>query len=155
MGVEIERKFLVDKEKWAAFNKPEGNYYRQGYLLGSPEKTIRVRLTKDQAFLTIKGISTGAVRQEFEYEIPQADAVELLDGFAANELAKVRYKIMYSGKLWEVDVFENLNTGLIVAEVELENENESVDIPEWIAEEVTGIEKYYNSNLSITPYSEW
>ncbi len=155
MGIEIERKFLVKADKWAALEKPDGNYYRQGYMLTTPEKTIRIRLTEDKAFLTIKGISKGATRQEFEYAIPQTDATALLNGFTTNELAKIRYKIEHAGKLWEVDVFEGLNQGLIVAEIELQDEDETFELPDWIGEEVTGTEKYYNSNLSITPYTLW
>src|SRR5687767_5958315 len=146
MGKEIERKYLVDKEKWELVLKPNGQVYRQGYLLTDPTKTIRVRSTGEAGFLTIKGISIGATRQEYEYEIPLADSKELLDNFSVSELSKIRYKISFGNKLWEVDEFLGDNLGLIVAEIELSSEDETFDIPEWIGKEVTGEEKYYNSN---------
>jgi CYTH domain-containing protein len=155
MGVEIERKFLVNKEKWNAVEKPKKNLFRQGYLLMDPNKTVRVRLTDDAAYITIKGSSTGATRKEFEYEIPQNEAGELLDNFAVSEIKKIRYKILYKGKLWEVDEFQGDNQGLIVAEIELKSETENFELPDWIAREVTGEGKYYNSNLSVNPFKKW
>ena len=155
MPLEIERKFLVNKTLWEKLLKPAGDFFRQGYLLTAPEKTIRVRLTSNEAFLTIKGKSEGATRPEFEYQIPQTDARELLDHFAEAGLTKTRYKIMYQGKLWEVDEFAGENDGLVVAEIELTSEAETFALPEWVAEEVTGQEKYYNSQLSVNPYKSW
>jgi adenylate cyclase len=155
MGKEIERKFLVKKDMWDSLKKPDGERYRQGYLVTAPGKTIRVRLTEKAAFLTIKGKSIGISRSEFEYEIPKTDAVELLNDFALSELSKVRYKINYAGKLWEVDVFSGKNEDLIVAEIELEHENEEFELPPWIDKEVTGIQQYYNSYLTIKPYQDW
>jgi len=148
MKFEIERKFLVNHHSWEQLEKPSGDYLRQGYILNDPNKTVRVRLTGSDAFLTIKGISTGFSRPEFEYSIPQADAEQLLDNFCDSELSKTRYKIDHEGKIWEVDVFHGHNTGLILAEIELDHEDESFEIPHWVAEEVTGDVKYYNSNLS-------
>lgn len=155
MGVEIERKFLVDHDKWENFEKTAGDFYRQGYLLTDPHKTIRVRQTSDKGFLTIKGISVGATRAEYEYEIPSEEAKELLDQFAVSELSKIRYKIAMENHIWEVDVFSGENDGLIVAEIELKNENEKFKIPDWIGQEVTGEEKYYNSNLTLLPFKKW
>ena len=155
MGIEIERKFLVNHEQWEQLVKPVGEFYRQGYLLTDPQKTIRVRQTSDKGFLTIKGISVGATRAEYEYEIPFEEAKELLDQFAVAELSKVRYKIAIENHIWEVDVFSGNNQGLIVAEIELESENEKFVLPTWIDREVTGEEKYYNSNLVTKPYSDW
>lgn len=155
MGKEIERKYLIDKEKWERVEKPKGDYYRQGYLLTDPQKTIRVRLTDTDAFLTIKGLSIGAARPEFEYKIPADEAKELLDNFASSELIKTRYKINLGNHIWEVDEFLGDNEGLIVAEIELQNEDESFVIPEWVATEVTSEEKYYNSQLSIQPFKSW
>ena len=155
MGIEIERKFLVNHEQWEQLVKPVGEFYRQGYLLTDPQKTIRVRQTSDKGFLTIKGISVGATRAEYEYEIPIEEAKELLDQFAVAELSKVRYKIAIENHIWEVDVFSGKNQGLIVAEIELESENEKFVLPTWIDREVTGEEKYYNSNLVTKPYSDW
>ncbi|MCU0350404.1 MAG: CYTH domain-containing protein [Flavobacterium sp.] len=155
MGQEIERKYLVDKTKWQLLDKPKGELYRQGYLLTDSNKTIRVRQTTDKAFLTIKGLSTGATRPEYEYEIPFEEAKELLDNFSISELSKIRYKILFDNKIWEVDEFLGYNVGLIVAEIELTSENESFSIPEWVDNEVTGQEKFYNSNLTIQPYKNW
>lgn len=155
MPQEIERKFLVNHEKWNQFKKPEGQHFRQGYLLTDPNKTIRVRLTSNKGFVTIKGLSVGATRPEYEYEIPLQEAKELLDQFSISELSKIRYLINYESKVWEVDEFLGENSGLIVAEIELKSEEETFKIPDWIGKEVTSEEKYYNSNLTIHPYSKW
>lgn len=155
MGIEIERKFLVNHEIWNELEKPEGEFYRQGYLLTDPTKTIRVRQTSEKGFLTIKGISVGATRAEFEYEIPHEEAKELLDQFSVSELSKIRYKILFENKLWEVDEFLGENEGLMVAEIELESEDETFSIPKWIGKEVTGEKKYYNSNLTQLPFKNW
>ena len=155
MGQEIERKYLVDSTKWQQIDKPTGQLYRQGYLLTDPNKTIRVRQTADKGFLTIKGLSIGATRPEYEYEIPLEEAKELLDNFSISELLKIRYRIFFDNRVWEVDEFLGDNLGLIVAEIELISENENFSIPEWIDKEVTGQEKYYNSNLTIEPYRNW
>ncbi|WP_461790369.1 CYTH domain-containing protein [Pedobacter sp.] len=114
-----------------------------------------MRQTTSQGFLTIKGISVGAVRTEFEYEIPFKEAGELLDQFSTAELSKIRYKITFDGKVWEVDEFLGDNTGLIVAEIELLTEDENFSIPEWVGVEVTGDRKYYNSSLTSHPYQNW
>lgn len=155
MGKEIERKFLVNHKKWEDSEKTVGQFFRQGYLLTDPNKTIRVRQTTEKAFLTIKGLSIGATRTEYEYEIPLHDAKELLDNFSTSELSKIRYEILYENKIWEVDEFLGENTGLIVAEIELESEDEKFSIPSWVDVEVTGEDKYYNSNLTIEPYKNW
>lgn len=155
MGIEIERKYLLDIDQWNALEKPAGQYLRQGYLSTDPTKTIRVRVTDTKGWITIKGLSVGAARAEFEYEIPQQEATELLDMFAVAGLTKIRYKIEFNGMLWEVDEFLADNLGLIVAEIELQDELQLFDIPGWISREVTGEEKYYNSNLSIHPYHKW
>jgi CYTH domain-containing protein len=155
MAREIERKYLIDLEKWQKVEKVPGQYYRQGYLLTDPRKTIRVRMTEGKGFLTIKGISVGATRLEYEYEIPTTDAKELLDNFSDAELFKIRYKIEFKNKVWEVDEFLGDNAGLFIAEIELKSENEVFDLPDWVTEEVTEEEKYYNSNLSINPYKNW
>jgi adenylate cyclase len=155
MGKEIERKYLIDIDKWDKADKPAGSHFRQGYLVTDPNKTIRVRITDTTGFLTIKGISQGASRLEYEYEIPLAEARELLDNFSVSELIKIRYEIAYKGKTWEVDEFLGDNAGLFVAEIELENENEEVELPEWVTTEVTEDQKYYNSNLTLNPYKNW
>ncbi|OQP47323.1 adenylate cyclase [Niastella yeongjuensis] len=155
MGIEIERKFLVNKEKWNQVKKEKRSLYRQGYIVSDPEKTIRVRLTDNEAFLTIKGLSVGASRPEFEYSIPVDEAQQLLDGFCDTVVSKIRNFITYDNKLWEVDEFHGDNEGLIVAEIELDDENESFSRPEWISEEVTSEKKYSNSNLAKKPYKSW
>lgn len=155
MPLEIERKFLVDHKKWNELDKPAGKLYRQGYISTNENKTVRVRLTEGEAFLTIKGKSTGATRSEFEYKIPVEDAAQLLNTLAESELSKTRYEIYYKDKLWEVDVFHQANDGLIVAEIELESEDEKFDLPDWVLQEVTDEAKYYNSNLTLRPFKSW
>lgn len=155
MGKEIERKFLVDIQKWQDTEKPAGQLYRQGYLLTDPERTIRVRLMPESAFLTIKGLTTGATRAEYEYEIPQDEARELLDNFSVAELSKIRYKLEFDHKLWEIDEFLGDNSGLVVAEIELSDEDDHFTLPAWIGKEVTDQEQYYNSNLTLNPFKNW
>ncbi len=155
MGKEIERKYLIDHIKWQQVDKPKGQLYIQGYLLTDPNKTIRVRLTEKSGFLTIKGLPIGATRSEYEYEIPTEDARELLDNFPISELSKIRYKITFDNKTWEIDEYRGNNTGLIVAEIELKSEDEHFTIPPWVDREITGEEKYYNSNLALVPFKNW
>ena len=155
MGKEIERKYLIHHDKWQKIEKPSGHLYRQGYLVTDPNKTIRIRLTEASGFLTIKGLSIGATRLEYEYEITTSEAKELLDNFSISELSKIRYKINFENKVWDVDEFLGENIGLIVAEIELESEDEHFEVPDWVDKEVTGEEKYYNSNLTILPYKKW
>src|SRR4051794_7005925 len=116
MNLEIERKFLVIKKTWDDLPKSQGEYFRQGYISTDPEKTIRVRLTETKAYLTIRGKNKGISRQEFEYEIPTEDATELLNNFTSTCIEKIRYKIIYEGKVWEVDEFKGDNEGLMIAE---------------------------------------
>ncbi len=155
MAIEIERKFLVSKEKWHASAKGIGQVLKQGYILTDPAKTIRVRVAGEDAFLTIKGKSVGASRSEYEYAIPKLDAEELLKDFCSAVISKTRYKIHYGNHTWEVDEFSGDNEGLIVAEIELADELESFDRPEWVAQEVTENKRYFNSNLSTDPYKNW
>ena len=155
MGLEIERKFLVDAEKWQQAVKPAGTHYRQGYLLNEHKRAIRIRVTDKQAFITIKGATTGISRKEFEYEIPVADGIELLDSFDVSEIEKIRYCLYFGNKLWEVDEFLGDNAGLLIAEIELHDENEIFTLPDWIVMEVSGDARYYNSNLSKNAYKNW
>ena len=154
MGIEIERKFLVNAEKFKQIEKPNKEFFRQGYLLTDPKKTIRVRQTSDKGFITIKGISVGASRAEFEYEIPREEAKELLDQFAVSELSKYRTTILFEDKCWEVDEFLGKNEGLWVAEIELTSEDESFTLPDWVGQEVTGDAQYYNLNMTILPFQD-
>jgi len=154
MGIEIERKFLLTSTHWKEL--APGTSYRQGYLNSTKERTVRVRTIDDKGFLTIKGLSVGATRIEYEYEIPVADAEHLLDELCEKPLIeKNRYKITHRGFVWEVDEFFGENKGLIVAEIELESEDQSFDKPEWVGEEVTGDPRYFNSSLIKEPYSQW
>ncbi|MCR8557153.1 CYTH domain-containing protein [Mucilaginibacter sp. BJC16-A38] len=155
MGIEIERKFLVDHEKWSKAPKSAGTYFRQGYLLNEKNRTFRVRVADTRAFITIKGGTSGISRKEFEYEIPVADGIELLDNFAISQVEKTRYCIDFAGKLWEVDEFYGDNAGLITAEIELQHEDEAFELPEWVAVEVSMDARYYNSNLSVNPFNTW
>ena len=154
MGREIERKFLVKGEAWRGL--AQGVPYCQGYLCRAKERTVRVRLAGNKAFLTIKGLSVGASRAEYEYEIPVADARAMLDELAEGPLIeKIRHKIPYAGLIWEVDEFLGDNAGLIVAEVELDSEEQPFDKPDWAGEEVTNDARYVNSNLTRCPFRQW
>ena len=154
MGKEIERKFLVQGEAWRSL--AEGSVYRQGYLSTEKERVVRVRTIGNEGFLTIKGITVGSTRLEYEYPIPVADANEMLDKLCERPLIeKTRYKIESGGHTWEIDEFGGENQGLVVAEVELSAESEAVDLPDWIGEEVTADPRYFNSNLIAHPFSTW
>ena len=155
MGQEIERKFLVNAQKWEALDKPQPRLYRQGYFTTNPGKSIRIRYSGEHSYLTIKSEPAHLSRSEFEYEIPNKDALELLDHFCDAELEKYRYIIMHHNKKWEVDVFLKDNEGLIMAEIELKEAEESFDLPSWVEKEVTGDEKFYNANLVTNPFTNW
>lgn len=154
MAKEIERKFLVEGEDWRALAK--GKLYRQGYLNSAKERTVRVRTVGDKGFLTIKGITVGATRVEYEYEIPVGDSDAMLNDLAEKPIIeKKRYKIDFRGLTWEIDEFFGENAGLIVAEVELASEAQAFEKPSWAGREVTGDPRYFNSNLIAHPYSTW
>jgi adenylate cyclase len=154
MAKEIERKFLLKNDAWRSQDK--GKRYRQGYLNTAKERTVRARIAGDQGYLTIKGISTGASRAEYEYEIPVADANEILDSLCERPLIeKTRYRVPHGGLVWEIDEFEGENGGLIVAEVELKDEHQSLTLPDWVGEEVTGDPRYFNANLVAKPFTQW
>lgn len=153
MGTEIERKFLVAGDAWRALAK--GTLYRQGYLNSAKERTVRVRTVDDKGTLTIKGITVGASRLEFEYDIPVKEAHELLALCEQPIIEKTRYKIFDGSFVWEIDEFRGVNQGLIVAEIELPSEDAAFNKPAWIGDEVTGDPRYFNSNLIAHPYSQW
>jgi adenylate cyclase len=154
MGKEIERKFLVKNDSWRG--QDNGKRYRQGYLSTVKERTVRVRTAGDKGFLTVKGITVGASRPEYEYEIPVADANEMLDQLCERPLIeKTRYRISHTGLVWEVDEFDGENRGLITAEVELKDEHQSVTLPGWVGQEVTGDPRYFNANLVAKPFTTW
>lgn len=153
MAKEIERKFLVNGDSWRQLG--EGSLYRQGYI-PSQGATVRVRIAGNQGYLTIKGPTVNFSRSEFEYPIPLADAQEMLDTLCDRPLIeKTRYKIEWAGLVWEVDEFAGANQGLILAEVELTDEAQQVEIPDWIGTEVTGDNRYFNSYLVKHPFAEW
>ena len=154
MGIEIERKFKVVNTTYRQL--APGVYYKQGYLQTNPECTIRVRIVDQNAYLTIKGLSNGASRAEYEYRIPLKDADEMIESLCRNPtIEKYRYHIEHKGFVWEVDEFIGDNEGLIIAEIELPSEDTNFPKPAFIGEEVTGHERYYNSNLALNPYKNW
>ncbi len=153
MPKEIERKFLVTNDHWRS---APGKKYRQGYLSRAEQRSVRVRTTPEKAFLTIKGMSTGITRLEFEYEIPMGEADELLDLMCLKPIIeKTRHRLEHDGMTWEIDEFHGDNDGLIVAEIELESEEQEFSRPDWVGEEVTGDSRYLNVNLIVNPYTSW
>ncbi|MFC5513754.1 CYTH domain-containing protein [Massilia jejuensis] len=154
MGVEIERKFLLQGDAWRALG--EATLLRQGYLSADPARVVRVRIEGEHAALTIKGKSQGATRGEWEYPIPVGEAAELLDTLCPPPLIeKYRRRITVGAHVWEVDEFLGANAGLAVAEIELASEDEAFEKPDWIGAEVTHDARYFNSNLVSHPYSSW
>ena len=153
MGTEIERKFLVLGDSWR--EGAVGVAYRQGYLTTDPERTVRVRIAGARAFLTIKGKTRGATRAEFEYAIPGEDAARLLELCPPPLVEKTRYTLNYGDREWVLDEFHGDNSGLLMAEVELDREDEDVELPPWAGTEVTDDPRYYNANLIATPYRTW
>ena len=152
MGIEIERKFLVTGQDWRSAS---GVRYTQGYLNRDKLRTVRVRVAGDQGWLTIKGISTGATRVEFEYPIPLAEAQALLPLCDGPLIDKTRHTQTLSGSVWEVDEFHGDNAGLVVAEIELTHEAQPFERPDWLGEEVTHDARYFNSALAAHPYRSW
>lgn len=150
--LEIERKFLVSEE-WEPISN--GVQMKQGYLSVDPERTVRIRIAGDAAFLTIKGKSEGISRLEHEYQIPVQDAESLLPLCIHTPVEKIRYKQLVDDLMWEVDVFQGANQGLVLAEIELERVDQQVNLPSWIKEEVSSDHRYFNAYLSQHPYSAW
>jgi CYTH domain-containing protein len=155
MAVEIERKFLVRGEFMAYAT--EATDIVQGYLVHAPERTVRVRIRGDNGFITVKGKSgdSGMERYEWEKQIPVDDARELLRLCEPFAVMKTRYLVPFKGHVFEVDVFHAANEGLVMAEIELASADEAFEKPDWIGEEVTADPRYYNSCLSVKPYSRW
>ena len=145
---EIERKFLVLPEYRSELAKAEGVYLRQGYLSTDPSKTIRIRIKNDQAFLTVKGLTSGISRTEIETAISVSSAEALFDAFITHEIQKIRRNILIDGKCWEVDEFLGRHQGLWVAEIELETIEEAFTLPAWAGREVSTEKEYFNSYLS-------
>jgi CYTH domain-containing protein len=154
MPKEIERKFLVKGDSWRGLAKPQ--FYQQGYIDTINQTTIRIRIVGEKGFLTIKGKSQGIARSEYEYQIPLADAQQMLQELCQKpQIQKNRYQIQVKELLWDVDEFLGDNSGLIIAEVELEKEDQIIELPEWIAQEVSLDPRYFNYNLTKFPYKNW
>ena len=153
---EIERKFLVISTEFLS-ESIRSNRIVQGYLNSNPERTVRIRIKGTQGFITIKGKGneSGTTRFEWEKEIKITEAEQLLLLCEDGVIDKVRYEIPSGKHLYEVDVFEGDNKGLIIAEIELNDENESFEKPNWLGEEVTGDDRYYNASLSVSSYKNW
>ena len=160
MGIEIERKYLVDEARLRPL-LGEGVAYWQGYLSSNELLAVRVRIAGESAWLTVKGagrVTAGgpATRPEFEYSIPPSDAREMLEHLVSGRcVRKKRYHVRHQGYLWEVDIFECDNAGLIVAEVEVESESAAPELPDWVTQEVSADPRYLHSNLAQHPFSEW
>ncbi len=154
MAQEIERKFLTKSDAWRS--NAIGRFYRQGYLSTVKERTVRIRTIRNEGYITVKGIAKGAARAEYEYEIPVKDANEMLDTLCEQPIIeKMRYEIEHNELTWVVDEFEGVNKGLILVEVELNDENQKIALPDWVGAEVTGDPNYFNSNLTRNPYLGW
>jgi adenylate cyclase len=154
MGIEIEKKYLLENSNWKteAFKTIK---IKQGYLNSEIERTIRVRTSGNEGIITIKGKTVNLTRSEFEYAIPLNDALELLKMCDSPIIEKTRYLIKKGELTWEIDEFSGENEGLIVAEIELTDENQEFDLPEWIGKEVSHDTRYYNSSLISNPYKNW
>ena len=155
MATEIERKFLLKNSDWRK-SADNGTAYSQGYLVGSKSSSVRIRTQGERAFLNIKSATIDVTRQEFEYEIPFSEATEMLETLCEKPLInKTRYHIKNGNHVWEIDVFSGDNDGLIVAEIELNDKDESFDKPAWLGDEVSSDERYYNVNLGKHPFKDW
>lgn len=154
MGLEIERKYLVDVSIWRPAGA--GVALRQGYLSAHPDRVVRVRIAGDAAVLTIKGKNAGITRIELEYDIPIADAHTMLDTLCERPLIeKTRHRETFAGKAWDIDVFAGDNAGLVLAEIELASETEPYEVPPWASKDVSDDPRYYNSNLMKLPFTRW
>lgn len=152
MGIEIERKFLVKNDDWRVGTPV---LFVQGYLSRDAQSTVRIRIAGPEAMLTVKSKTTGISRAEFEYTIPVADAKEMLKLCEGLLIEKNRWCCRVGDVTWEIDEFLGQNAGLILAEIELDREDQTFDLPDWIGKEVTRDTRYYNSNLSKVPFSTW
>ncbi|MEL6159271.1 MAG: CYTH domain-containing protein [Cyanobacteria bacterium J06623_5] len=159
MPQEIERKFLVASDSWQhpSDGSPMGQFYCQGYIATArPGQSVRLRIVGEQGYLTVKGPADGLSRAEFEYAIPVGDAREMLETLCDRPfIEKMRYRVPIGNLVWEIDEFQGENAGLVIAEVELTSEDQTVTLPEWVGEEVSGDAKYYNSSLVKHPYTQW
>jgi adenylate cyclase len=155
MGIEIERKFLVNNQSWRDLVETS-RPCTQGYVNLTGNGSIRIRMIGDKGFLTLKGPREGIRRSEFEYEIPIADATRLLESFFdAAVIKKIRHELTHEGNLWEIDEFLDGNKGLTLAEVELESEHQTVILPDWVGKDVSEDERFFNAHLAKHPVSSW
>jgi len=154
MGIEIEKKFLLANSDWKN-SITSSHTIKQGYLNSNSKRTVRVRVLDEKAFITIKSKSIDISRQEFEYEIPLNEAIELLNLCEKPLIEKTRNIVIHNSNKWEIDVFDGDNKGLIIAEIELSNKKEKIDLPVWIGKEVSLESKYFNSTLIKKPYCKW
>jgi adenylate cyclase len=154
MGREIERKFLVRDDTWRA-DVRRSLHLRQAYLAGGERASVRVRIADADATLNIKSARLGVSRDEYEYPIPLADAEELLELCTGRPVLKTRHLVVVGAHTWEIDEFEGANTGLVVAEIELDDAAEDFKRPAWLGAEVSDDARYYNVALARMPYSEW
>jgi len=155
MGIEIERKFLVLNNEWKN-HIHRSQHYRQGYLKQDGLCSVRVRIAGKHAHINIKSAKSSISRAEYEYEIPLQDATEMLDDLRVGAvIEKTRHLVTHCDHIWEIDVFEGDNTGLIVAEIELGEENEVFELPEWLGNEVSEDPRYLNACLVTEPYCDW
>ena len=156
MSVEIERKFLVEGDAWRTA-AGRSMQMVQGYLAGPPAArcSVRVRLAGTQAFLNIKSLARGIVRDEYEYPLPPPDARRMLDTLAGDVVEKLRHHVVVDGHLFEIDEFGGANAGLVVAEIELASVDAAFPRPDWLGLEVSHLDRYYNLNLAVRPYSQW
>ncbi len=154
LAKEIERRFLLADTAFLA--SLEGTYFKQGYIQGRKRSAARIRVLDERAFLTLKGATRGLVRSEYEYEIPLQDAREMLEEFCEKPLIeKMRYEVEFAGNTWEVDVFYGDNAGLLMAEIELESEDQAFVRPPWLGQEVSDDSRYFNASLVRNPYKNW
>lgn len=155
MAREIERKFLVVGDAWKQ-RADAGTPMRQGYMFGSEKSSVRVRVAGDRAWLNIKSATLGITRTEFDYAIPVEDAHEMLETLCDLPLIeKIRYHVRHGDHVWDVDVFSGANAGLVVAEIELNDADESFQKPDWAGDEVSDDPRYYNVCLVRHPYRNW
>lgn len=155
MATEIERKYLVRDDSWREHVHHQVRY-EQGYLANTEHCSVRVRVGGDRAHLNIKSRTAGASRLELEYPVPVEDARTMLRELCRQPIIeKIRYRVRHESQEWEVDVFEGDNAGLVVAEIELDDEAAPVSLPPWAGEEVTDDVRYYNSSLAVTPFNRW
>lgn len=155
MATEIERKFLIADDDWRQ-HAHDSRHFEQGYLCGRGPASIRARIDGESARLNIKAAEIGTTRAEYDYAIPLADARHMIDNLCvASPVKKTRYWVKHAGHIWEIDVFEDDNAPLVVAEIELDTADEEFEHPDWLGKEVTDDERYYNHALALNPYASW